>query len=48
VACEISEKLPNMQVVREVRATVFCAGADGGGGREFHRVRSSGIARFSL
>jgi len=48
VECEISEKLPNVQVVGEVEATVFCA-AVGGGGGEFHRVkRSSGIARFSL
>jgi len=46
VACEISEKLPKVQFVGEVRATLFCAGL---GGEEFHRVRrSSGIARFSV
>jgi len=30
VAGEISEKLPNVQVVGEVRATLFCAGVEGG------------------
>lgn len=50
VACEIAEKLPNVQVVGEVRTSLFCAGVDGGKGRvEFHRVRRSlGMARFTL
>jgi len=30
VACEILEKLPNVQFVGEVRATLFCAGVVGG------------------